>query len=155
MNARAAEPFVWMAALALLSALIAREAFARADLERAVPVTPAELYRAIGASQAKLQLVDVRASLEDFDDTHVPGAIPLPGCDDAKAPAGAAERALASVPTIIISANGERAAFDACARRFTQARNLAGGMAAWSDANLPEDSGEYVPPKAAAGGGCL
>lgn len=155
MNARTAEPLLWMAALAILSALIAREAFARADLERAVPVTPKELYAAIGGSQVKLQLVDVRAELDEYDDTHVPGSIPFPGCDAAKAPPGAAERVLPSVPTIIISSDGERAAFDACAQRFTAARNLAGGMTAWSDANLPEDSGEYVPPKAAAGGGCL
>ncbi len=155
MNARSAEPFVWMAALVILSALIAREAFARAELERAVPLTARELYAAIGASQVKLQLVDIRAELEDYDDTHVPGSIPLPGCEPAGAPAGVAERVLASVPTVIISAAGERAAFDACAARFTAARNLAGGMSAWSDANLPEDSGDYVPPKAAAGGGCL
>lgn len=149
------EPAVWLCLLALFGALLAREAAANARLQTQVPLQPKELYQAIATSQQKLQLVDIRAVLDDFEDTHVPGAIPLPGCDAAKAPPGAAERVLASVPTIIISADGDNATFEACAARFTVARNLAGGLTAWVDANLPEDSGEYVPPKASAGGGCL
>lgn len=155
MKARQLEPLAWMAALAVLGMLIAREALARADLEHQVALTPKELYQAIGSSQLKLQLVDIRPDLDEYEDTHVPGAIPLPGCDATKAPPGAAERVLSSVPTVILSADGDRAAFEACAARFTQARNLEGGVEGWVDANLPEDSGEYVPPKAAAGGGCL
>ena len=149
------EPAVWLCLLALFGALLAREAAANARLQAQVPLSPKELYQAIATSQQKLQLVDVRAALADYDDTHVPGAVPLPGCDPDKAPPAAAERVLASVPTVIISADGDRAAFEACAARFTQARNLAGGVDAWVDANLPEDSGEYLPPKPAAGGGCL
>jgi len=42
-----------------------------------------------------------------------------------------------------------------CFARFTGARRLAGGMAAWVAAKLPEDSGEYAPPSVKAGGGCL
>jgi rhodanese-related sulfurtransferase len=61
-----------------------------------------------------------------------------------------------SVPTVIVAAGEvDAAAAEACAARFTAARVLAGGMEAWSDANLPEDSGEYVAPSSKAGGGCL
>lgn len=154
-RSRLVEPAVWLCLLALFGALLAREAAANARLQAQVPLAAKELYQAIATSQQKLQLVDVRAALDDYQDTHVPGAIPFPGCDASKAPPGAAERVLASVPTIIISADGDPAAYAACARHFTQARNLAGGLDAWVDANLPEDSGEYVPPKPAAGGGCL
>ena len=38
---------------------------------------------------------------------------------------------------------------------FKLARNLEGGIEGWTDEGLPEDSGEYVPPKPGAGGGCL
>lgn len=152
---RLVEPAVWFCVMALFGALVAREAAANARLQTQVPLAAKELYQAIATSQHKLQLVDVRAALDDYQDTHVPGAIPFPGCDASKAPPGAAERVLASVPTIIISADGDPAAFAACAQHFTQARNLAGGLDAWVDANLPEDSGEYVPPKSATGGGCL
>jgi hypothetical protein len=65
------------------------------------------------------------------------------------------ERILPSVPTIIVSEDGDAEAFKKCATFFTSARNLEGGLEAWVDANLPEDSGEYIPPKPSAGGGCL
>lgn len=149
------EPVAWTLVLAFLSVLIAREGLARAALERAVPLSPKELYQTIASSQVKLQILDIRDDIDEFEDTHVPGAIPLPGCDLAKATSAAAEQVLASVPTIIVSATGAREAFEACAARFTQARNLEGGLEGWVDEGLPEDSGEYVPPKPAAGGGCL
>lgn len=150
------EPAVWACALALFGALLAREGLANARLQAAVPLAPKELYQAISSSQQQLQIIDIREDLaEGYQDTHVPGSIPYPACDPAKAPPGAAERVLASVPTVVVSAQGDPAAFAACAQRFTQARNLAGGIAAWLDANLPEDSGEYLPPKSTAGGGCL
>lgn len=149
------EPAVWACVLALFGALVAREALANARLQAQVPLTPKELYQTIATSQQKLQIIDIRAGSDEFEDTHVPGSIPFPACDAAKAPPGAAERVLASVPTVIVSAQGDAAAFSACALRFALARNLGGGLAAWVDANLPEDSGEYVPPKPSAGGGCL
>ena len=149
------EPVAWTLVLAFLSVLIAREGLARAALERAVPLSPKELYQTIASSQVKLQILDIRDDIDEFEDTHVPGAIPLPGCDPAKATAAAAEQVLTSVPTVIVSADGARQAFDACAARFTQARNLEGGLEGWIDQGLPEDRGEYRPPTPAAGGGCL
>ena len=56
---------------------------------------------------------------------------------------------------VIVTADGDDAAFEACRQHFAAARNLAGGMEAWSAANLPEDTGEYRAPKASASGGCL
>ena len=149
------EPAVWACLFALFGALLAREAVANARLQAQVPLSPKELYQAIATLQQKLQIIDIRADIAEFEDTHVPGSIPFPACDATKAPPGAAERVLASVPTVIVSAAGDAATFAACAQRFAQARNLGGGLVAWVDANLPEDSGEYLPPKPSSGGGCL
>lgn len=153
----AAEAAAWLGLLALLGGGVVAEGRTRADLERRIPVAPEELYRSLARSQAAVQIVDVREDLVDeYEDAHVPGAIPYPGCDPEKAPPAARERVLPSVPTVIVAAgaaDGEAA--EACAARFTTARVLAGGMEAWSDANLPEDSGEYAAPSAKAGGGCL
>jgi rhodanese-related sulfurtransferase len=100
--------------------------------------------------------VDVRPDLSgDYEDAHVPGAVPLPACDPARAPAAARSRIMSSAPTVIVSARGDDAEVRACLARFTSARSLSGGMAAWSAANLPEDTGEYAPPSVKAGGGCL
>jgi rhodanese-related sulfurtransferase len=151
-----AEAVAWGAALAVLAALVAVEGSRRADLERRIPVAPKELYRTLATSQTGVQVVDVRSSLEDgYDESHVPGAIPLPGCDPALAPRGASERIHGSVPTVLVSADGGGEEIGRCLARFTSARTLAGGMEAWDEARLPEDVGEYTPPSAKAGGGCL
>lgn len=150
------ETTAWLGLLAVLAAGVVGEGRTRAELERRLPVAPEELYRTLARSRTALQIVDVREDLEDgYEDAHVPGAIPLPGCDPSRAPAPARERVLSSVPTVIVTAGGDRAEVDRCVARFTSARALAGGMEAWSDANLPEDSGEYTAPSAKAGGGCL
>ena len=142
----------YLAVIAVLGALIFVEGTRAHTLEERVALLPAELYRKLAKSQVKLQIVDARA-LDEYEDTRIPGAVPFPGCTT---PVPAAEKhVLASVPTIIVSATGDAATFASCRARFTSARNLAGGMTAWSDAGLPEDSGEYVPPKPGAGGGCL
>jgi rhodanese-related sulfurtransferase len=153
----AAETALWILVLLALSAGVVAEGRTRADLERRTPLRPAELYRTLATSQTAWQIVDVREDLVDgYGDAHVPGAIPLPGCDPEEAPAAARGRVLSSVPTVIVAAGAEDAsAAEACAARFTTARVLAGGMEAWSDAGLPEDSGEYTAPSAKAGGGCL
>lgn len=153
----AAETAAWLLLLALLGTGVVAEGRARSDLERRLPLAPEELYRTLARSQTAWQILDVREDLVDeYEDAHVPGAIPLPGCELEKAPTAARERVLSSVPTVIVAAGGEdAAAAEACAARFTTARVLAGGMEAWSDANLPEDSGEYSAPSAKAGGGCL
>jgi len=150
------EAVAWGAALALLSGMVVGEGRRRAALERRLAVQPEELYRTLARSAVRWQIVDVRPDLEEgYEDARVPGALPLPGCDEASAPPAARDRIQRSVPTVIVSATGAEPGLDACLDRFTAARLLAGGMEAWSDANLPEDSGEYVAPSARAGGGCL
>ena len=150
------EPLAFAAALLLLAGLLAVEGRRRVELERRLPVEPKELYRLLARTQASWQLLDVRPILaEGYDDAHVPGALPLPGCDPGAAPDAARARILTSVPTVVISAEGDEPGLQACLARFASARSLAGGMSAWSAANLPEDSGEYTPPSAKAGGGCL
>jgi len=144
----------WAAVLAALSALLVTEGRRRVDLERRVPVTARDVYRTLARSQTAWQVIDVRPDLADgYEDSHVPGAIPVPGCDLARAPEAARDRVFPSVPTIVV---GEDAgALAPCLARFASARALAGGMAAWSAARLPEDSGPYSPPSVKAGGGCL
>jgi rhodanese-related sulfurtransferase len=150
------EPLGWIAALAALSVLVAAAGRERAALERRLPIEPRELYRTLARSQAALQIVDVREDLAGgFGEAHVPGAIPLPGCDLARAPAPARDRIHRSAPTVLVGATGAAEETARCVGLFTAARTLAGGMEAWSDASLPEDSGDYSPPSSRAGGGCL
>lgn len=150
------EAVAWGLLLLALSALVAVEGSRRAALERSLPIAPRELYRTLARSQSAWQVLDVRPDLEDgFEEAHVPGAIPLPGCDPVRAPPGAAERVHASVPTVLVGADGGDVEVQRCLERFTSARRLEGGMDAWSAALLPEDSGSYTPPSAKAGGGCL
>jgi 3-mercaptopyruvate sulfurtransferase SseA len=150
------EVFGYAAALVVLSALIFKDGQKAAALEAQLPVSPKELYALLGNPKVKLQVVDLRPHDDDhFVDTHVPGAISLPDCAPDAAPKGAKEHAYPYVLTVIVSEEGDRAAFDKCRGQYAAARNLAGGMAAWSAANLPEDTGEYRPPKPSASGGCL
>jgi rhodanese-related sulfurtransferase len=146
----------WVALLTLLSGGVLAEGRRRAALERQVAVGARELYRTLARSQATLQVVDVRADLEEgYEDARVPGAIPMPGCNLAATPGPARDRIYASVPTVLVTSSGDPVEIARCAGLFTSARMLEGGMAAWTDANLPEDGGEYSPPAARAGGGCL
>jgi rhodanese-related sulfurtransferase len=104
----------------------------------------------------KVQIVDLRDYDDDhFIDTHIPGAIPLPRCDRMKAPEAARDRVYPYVSTIIVTDTGDTESFEACRAKFGQAQLLAGGMEGWSNAKLPEDTGEYAAPKNAPGGGCL
>jgi rhodanese-related sulfurtransferase len=150
------EPLVYAAVLAALAGLVAWEGGRRVELERRLPVEPREMYRTMARSPSGLQVVDVRPDLsEGYEDSHVPGSIPMPGCDPEKAPPAARGRIYDEVPTVVVSAAGGEPEAKACLRRFRLARELAGGMAAWSSARLPEDTGSYSPPSAKAGGGCL
>ena len=145
------EPLAYVGLIAVLSVAALAEGRRGAELDRRLPLTAKELYRTLAKSQVRWQVIDARSS--DFDDAHVPGSIPFPGCNPEGTPVAAKERILASAPTVIVTASGEP--LEACLSRFKSARILAGGMAAWSEANLPEDSGDYSPPSAKAGGGCL
>ena len=149
------EVVVYLALIAALSAMVGLEGQRNTELQSKAQLTPKKLYARLSNPQLKLQIVDAREDLAEYEDTHVPGAIPFPGCDPAMAPAAAKDRVYGYVPTVIITAEGDAATFEKCRAQFTVAWNLAGGMTAWSDQTLPEDSGEYTPPKSTAGGGCL
>lgn len=153
---RRLEPLGYAAALVALALLIFLDGKKAAALEAQLPVSPKELYALLSNPRVKVQVVDARAHDDDhFVDVHVPGAVSLPGCAREGAPPGAAEHAYPYVYTVVVSDEGDPATFEQCRREFAKARNLAGGMAAWSAANLPEDTGEYRPPKPSASGGCL
>lgn len=150
------EPAAWAALLVALSALVLSEGARRSDLERRIPLTPPELYRTLARSQTSWQVVDARRDVAgQYEDAHVPGAIPVPACDPSQAPEAARERVHRGVPTVIVTGADDAETARRCLARFTLARSLAGGMEAWSGANLPEDSGPYSPPSNRAGGGCL
>ena len=150
------ESAVWAAVLLVLSVLVVGEGRKRAELERRVPLSAPELYRTLARSQTAWQVVDAREDLSAaYEDAHVPGAVPMPGCDLARTPEAARQRIYRGVPTVIISGNGDPAELTRCLSQFTSARALAGGMQAWSDADLPEDSGAYASPSSRGGGGCL
>jgi rhodanese-related sulfurtransferase len=150
------ESLIYVAAMVVLSVLLLVEGRRTTTLLARRAVTPRELFAQLSNPQVKLQLVDIRPyDDEHYLDAHVPGAIPMPGCALEQAPEAARERIYPYVSTIIITADGDEAAFEACREKFGQARLLAGGMSGWSEANLPEDTGDYAPPKSAAGGGCL
>lgn len=153
---RLVEPAIYIALLLALGGGVLIEGKRQADLEEQLPLTAQELYQKLARSQVRWQLVDVRPEPSElYEDAHIPGALPFPECDPQKTPAEARSRILASVPTVIVSEEGDPQLYQKCLAHFVTARNLAGGFAAWSDANYPEDSGEYVPPRSSAGGGCL
>lgn len=142
-------------AIAVLGGMLVMEGAHSTSLQSKVPVGAKELYDKLANSQVKIQIIDARDDMDEYEDVHIPGAIPFPGCDLSKTPDAARERILDSAPTIVVTENGADEMFQKCQSAFTTARNLAGGMTAWYDANLPEDSGEYSPPTSGAGGGCL
>jgi rhodanese-related sulfurtransferase len=136
--------------------MVVSEGRRRSALEAQVPIAPRELYRTLAKGKSAVQVVDVRPDLgAGFEEARVPGALPMPGCALATTPEKARSRIVPSAPTVVVTASGDPAEAAACAGFFTSARLLAGGMEAWSDASLPEDSGEYTPPSTKAGGGCL
>ena len=151
-----AEIAAWVAVLVVLAGGLAVEGARRVELERRVPVEPKEVYRTLARSRTAWQVVDVRPDLEEgFEDAHVPGALPMPGCDPSRTPDAARGRILFTVPTVVVGGDEDPGAMRACLARFASARAMAGGMDAWSAARLPEDMGAYSPPSAKAGGGCL
>jgi rhodanese-related sulfurtransferase len=147
---------IYVAAMAILGALLLSEGRETTELEARAAVSPKQLWALLSNPQVKVQIVDLRAYDDDhYLDTHIPGAIPLPSCDLQQAPEKARDRIYPYVTTIIVTEDGDTAAFEQCRAKFGVARNLAGGLTAWTDENKPEDTGEYSPPKAGAGGGCL
>lgn len=153
---RRLETILYVAAMSMLGLLLVFEGRRTTELLAHQALSPQGLYALLANPRVMVQIVDLRAyDDEHFLDTHIPGAIPLPGCDEAKAPAAARDRVYPYVNTVIVTDTGDVEAFEACRAKFGSVQLLAGGMERWSDANLPEDSGDYAPPKNAAGGGCL
>lgn len=142
---------VYVAVVAVLSALIFADGKKAAALDAERPIAPKELYGLLSNRNVRVQVVDLRPHDDDhFVDAHIPGAISAPGCALEQQP-----NAYPYLFTVIVTDEGDAAAFEACKMKFAAAKNLAGGMTAWSEANLPEDTGEYRPPKPSASGGCL
>ncbi len=161
MNKEMLERAVFWTVILVFSGVLVSESQAQVGLERQIPVQGKALYEQL-AGGTRVQIIDVRPLKDDdnedvggYEYTHVPGSIPLPNCEPSQAPDGALDQIQFGVPTVIVSAEGDAAAFANCGARFDRARNLEGGMLGWVDAFLPEDEGEYVAPKAGAGGGCL
>lgn len=152
------ERFEWtvhVAVVAVLSGFVFAEGKRNVDLQGKLPISAQELYKKVAKSQTKVQIVDIREGEEAYDDTHIPGAIPFPNCDVAAAPEKARDQIFSFVPTVVVSKDGDPQAYARCLQHFQLARNLAGGIDGWVEAGLPEDSGEYAPPRNSAGGGCL
>ncbi|MBE2249689.1 MAG: rhodanese-like domain-containing protein [Myxococcus sp.] len=150
------EGLLYVGAMALLFGVLFVEGRRSTSLDAREELTPKALYAVLSNPQVKVQLVDLRPYDDDhYLDVHVPGAVPWPECDPAKAPEAARERVYPYVTTVLITEDGKSPALEKCRETFRHARVLAGGMTAWSDALLPEDTGDYAPPKNAAGGGCL
>jgi len=149
------EPGGWLGIIAVLSVLLLGAGMKNADLQQQLPVQAKDLYATLAKSKATIQIVDTRDDAEEYDDAHVPNAIPFPNCDLNATPEEFRPFILKSVPTIVVSEEGDDETFAKCQAFFTHARNLDGGFEAWTDEVLPEGSGEYVPPKPGAGGGCL
>ncbi len=153
---RALQEKILIAFVVVLSLLVIKEGRESVALKAQRPIQPRELFKKVSQSQVKLQVLDVRADVEKFyEDIHIPGAVPYPNCDPEMVSKAVGERIFFYSPTVIVSEDGNLDVFQHCRTQFANVVNLEGGMTAWSDEGLPEDSGEYVPPKAGAGGGCL
>lgn len=118
-----------LAALLWQGAKVQRAALA---VERAV--APQALYQTIRVAPAKYQLVDLREAAE-FEDGHLPQAIRL------QLPLAKGAPLDRYKPTVIVTDDGDKAAFETLAREFKLAANLDGGMMQWRMSRLPEVSG--------------
>ncbi|MCM2333182.1 MAG: hypothetical protein NDI82_04455, partial [Anaeromyxobacteraceae bacterium] len=112
---RALEPLAAAAVLLLLAGLVVHEGRRRTELERRLPVAPRELYRLLSRGAAGWQVLDIRPDLVDgYEDAHVPGALPLPGCDLSLAPPEARARLIFTLPTVLVSEPDGEADLGAC-----------------------------------------
>jgi rhodanese-related sulfurtransferase len=149
------EAVAYSTIILVLCGLIYSEGQKSVALQSQIALPVQELYKKLSRSQIKLQILDARQNLSDYEDTHVPGSVPFPNCEFDKLPSEVAEQIFFYMPTVIVSENGDPEVFSRCKSYFKTVQNLQGGITAWVDNNLPEDSGEYYPPRLKAGGGCL
>jgi len=160
------ERIIYLGTILVLTGLLL--SFGKEDLElrKKLPISVEELYEKLGNPKINIQIIDVRPyelpeEEEEAEETdyytgvHIPGAIPYPECDDSKVPKEAKPYINPYLPTVIVSKDGDKEIFKKCAEKFSFAQNLEGGMIAWDEEGYPEDEGEYQPPAAGGGGGCL
>lgn len=155
---------VYIGIIVILAVVLLSMGKKQIELQRNIPITAEELYKKLSNPKLKVQIIDTRPLTSDddvggYEDSRIPGALPFPDCDESKMTSENLQEALKRINpyayTVIVSTNGDKAIFENCAQKFKNAQNLAGGMAAWQEAGLPDESGEYIPPKAGGGGGCL
>ncbi len=161
------ERVLYIVVIGILSLVLLGLGKTEIELQKKIPITAEELYKKLGNPKITIQIIDVRPyeipeeeedeaeEIDYYTGAHIPGAIPLPDCDESKAPKEALKHINPYLPTVIVSKDGDPKIFEKCAKKFTIVQNLKGGMEAWDDAGYPEDEGEYEPPAAGGGGGCL
>ncbi len=166
MNAKL-ERVLYIVVIGILSLVLLGLGKTEVELQKKIPITADELYKKLGNPKITLQIIDVRPyevpeeeedeaeEIDYYTGAHIPGSIPLPDCDESKAPEEALKQINPYLPTVIVSRDGDPEIFKKCAKKFTIVQNLKGGIVAWDDAGYPEDEGEYEPPAAGGGGGCL
>lgn len=158
---------IYLAAIFLLAIGVFIEGKNYINLQNSIPLTAEQLYKLLGNPKVNLQIIDVRPyqpSEEEEDEAedsdfytlaHIPGAIPMPDCEESKTPKEALPHINYSMPTVIVSKDGNPEIFKKCMKKFKIVRNLKGGMQAWLDNDYPTDEDEYTPPSMGSGGGCL
>ena len=128
--------YLFLAAAVIIALLVGQPL--RARLSGIVSLRPHEAVRVINRENAVL--VDVREAAE-YEAGHIPNAlhIPLAGIADAKP-----LQKLKEKPVVLYCRSGQRsmqAGSKLRAQGFTQLYNLAGGIGAWQNENLPVERG--------------
>lgn len=158
------ERSIYIGIIVVLSVIVLSLGKKELELKKQIPITAEELYKKLSNPKIKVQVVDVREltssdEVGGYEDSRVPGSLPFPNCDETKMNTENLKEALKRINpymyTVIVSTDGNPEIFKKCAAKFNNAQNLAGGMKAWQEAGLPDESGEYTPPKAGSGSGCL
>ncbi|MEJ5172911.1 MAG: rhodanese-like domain-containing protein [Hydrogenothermaceae bacterium] len=158
------ERSIYIVVIAILAVYLLILGKKQIELQKNIPITAEELYKKLSNPKLKVQVVDVREltssdEVGGYEDSRIPGSLPFPNCDESKMTTENLQEALKRINpyayTVIVSTDGNPEIFKKCAEKFSNAQNLAGGMGSWQEAGLPDESGEYTPPKAGGGGGCL